>query len=98
MFPLPEGMGGIVLSTGTFQRPSGKTIDKHDAAATGSEAGVTPDVEIALTAEERKTWDEDMARLDGRFELTAEEQRPWAADRVLEAGVRALTSPSSATK
>jgi carboxyl-terminal processing protease len=89
MFPLAEGMGGLVLSTGTFQRPSGKTIDKHETAA-GAEAGVAPHIEIALPIDERKAWDDDMSRLDGRFELTAEEQRPRTPDRVLEAALKAL--------
>jgi carboxyl-terminal processing protease len=30
IYSLGEGRGGMVLSTGTFQRPNGKTIDKHD--------------------------------------------------------------------
>ena len=86
---LAEGMGGIVLSTGTFQRPSGKTIDKHDAKSEG-EAGITPHEVVDLEAAELKAWRDEMDRLDGPFILTAEEQKPAVTDRVLRRAVEVL--------
>jgi carboxyl-terminal processing protease len=88
MYDLPPGMGGVVLSTGTFQRPSGKTIDKHDAKSP-NEAGIAPDpgMEIALEAKESEAWAAETSRLDNPVVLTPEEQIPTVPDRVL---VRAL--------
>jgi carboxyl-terminal processing protease len=86
---LADGMGGIVLSTGTFQRPSGKTIDKHDAK-TETEAGIAPEIEVPLEKAELEAWRKEMNRLDGPFILTAEEQKPAAPDRVLRRALEVL--------
>jgi carboxyl-terminal processing protease len=91
-FSLPEGMGGVVLSTGTFQRPSGKTIDQHDAAAKKGEAGIAPDpgMELILGEEESRSWADEARRLDGPLVLTEEEQKFGVPDRVLECALDAL--------
>jgi len=91
MYSLPAGMGGVVLSTGTFQRPSGKTIDKHDAK-TPNEAGIAPDpgMEIVLEAKESEAWAAETSRLDGPVILTPEEQIPKVPDRVLTRALEVL--------
>lgn len=92
MFSLPEGMGGVVLSTGTFQRPSGKTIDQHDADAKRGEAGIAPDpgMELILPEEESNILAREMGRLDAPLVLTEEEQKFGVPDRVLECALEAL--------
>jgi carboxyl-terminal processing protease len=90
-YSLPEGQGGIVLSTGTFQRPNGRTIDKHDAKSP-DEAGITPDpgLEFPLDEKESKEWAEEIARLDGAAILTPEEQVFRVPDRELACAVEVL--------
>lgn len=94
---LPAGMGGIVLSTGTFQRPSGKTIDKHDAKS-AADAGIAPDegMVMELEAAELESWRNDMDRLDGPYVLTADEQKLAMPDRVLRRAVEVLQRATSA--
>lgn len=91
-FSLPEGMGGVILSTGTFQRPSGKTIDKHDAAPTKGDAGIAPDpgMELILPEEESNILAREMRRLDDPVVLTEDEQKFGVPDRVLECALEAL--------
>ena len=91
MYSLPPGMGGIVLSTGTFQRHSGKTIDKHDAK-TPEEAGISPDsgMEIILEAKESEAWAAETSRLDRPDILPPEEQIPKVPDRVLTRALEVL--------
>ena len=88
---LPEGLGGIVLTTGTFQRPNGETFDRHDAGVK-EKAGIAPDagMEVAQTEEELQAWREEIARLDGVAVLTEEEQVMKVEDRVLARGVEVL--------
>ena len=75
-----------------IQRPSGKTIDKHDASASKDNAGIAPDpgMEIALEEKELEAWRTEMDRLDGPFLLTAGEQTA-APDRVLERALEVLS-------
>ena len=56
VYTLGEGRGGMVMSTATFQRPNGKTIDRHDVHAGSTDAGITPQVEVKLSKAERKAW------------------------------------------
>jgi C-terminal processing protease CtpA/Prc len=56
VYTLGEGRGGMVMSTGTFQRPNGKTIDRHDVPAGSTDAGVTPQVEVKMSKSEHKAW------------------------------------------
>ncbi len=91
-YSLGPGLGGMVFSTGTFQRPSGKTIDKHEPGAKADEAGIAPDpgMEIILEKAEDEALVEEMSRLDGPYVLTAEEQTPRVRDRVLLRAVEVL--------
>ncbi|MFZ2492134.1 MAG: S41 family peptidase, partial [Thermoanaerobaculia bacterium] len=87
---LPAGYGGIVITTGTFERPAGGTFDRHDKAA-GGRAGIAPGegLEVVIEGEELERWREQMERLDGAFILTADEQRQ-GADRVLDRAIEVL--------
>ena len=80
---LGPGQGGLVLSTGTFQRPSGTTIDRHDAAGP-DDYGLAPLPEhwISLDDAEARAWSEAMQRLDGRFVISPADQ--VFADPVLD--------------
>jgi carboxyl-terminal processing protease len=72
---LGPGMGGIIVSTGTFQRPSGTTIDRHDSADPESYGLVPlPEHRLSLPEAEESAWSEAMQRLDGRFVLSPAEQ------------------------
>lgn len=88
---LPPGQGGIVLTTGVFQRPNGRTFDKHDPGHAG-DAGIAPAPEhqVVLTAEEQAAWLADMDRLDGHFALTPDEQDLRQPDRILARGQQVL--------
>jgi carboxyl-terminal processing protease len=90
-FKLPEGLGGVVLTTATFQRPNGQTFDRHDADRK-EKAGIAPDptMELALTEEELHAWRDEVGRFDGVPMLTEEEQIWKAEDRVLARGLEVL--------
>lgn len=92
MFSLAEGMGGVVLTTGTFQRPSGKTFDQHDPGVAKGEAGIAPDpgLEFMLDEKESKAWADEARRLDGAALLTAEEQKFAVPDRMLDCALEVL--------
>ena len=86
LYHLGEGMGGRMISTGTFQRPNGQTVDLHDLPKDSPDAGIRPDagLEVKLSEAELKTWREFNQFLDGPFLLTPQEQVAPAPDRVLE--------------
>ena len=90
--PIGEGRGSLVLSTGTFQRPSGKTIDRHDVPEGSTDAGIAPDIEIVVEGKEYEAWRAHAALLDGAVMLTEAEQEPPAPDRMLKRGVELLIS------
>lgn len=85
-----EGRGSLILSTGTFQRPSGKTIDRHDVPEGSTDAGIVPDIEVVVEGKEYEAWRNHVELLDGAVVLTAEEQEPPAEDRVLSRGLELL--------
>jgi carboxyl-terminal processing protease len=93
-FSLGEGQGGLVLSTGTFQRPSGKTIDRHLAPGETGEAGIAPDpgLEMILEKPENEALADEMFRLDGPFIMTAEEQVVRVPDRLLARAVEVVNA------
>jgi C-terminal processing protease CtpA/Prc len=64
VYSLGEGRGGMVMSTGTFQRPNGKTIDRHDVPKGSTDAGIAPQVEVKMSKAERKAWLADEAAPD----------------------------------
>lgn len=92
LLPLGEGRGSLKLSTGTFQRPSGKTIDRHDVPEGSNDAGIAPDIEVAVEGKEYEAWIEHASLLDSAVLLTDEEQKPPTPDRVLERGLEVLVS------
>jgi carboxyl-terminal processing protease len=92
MYGLAEGQGGIKLSTGTFQRPSGKTIDRHDAKAGKGEAGIAPDpgLEMIVDEKESEAWADEANRLSGAVVMTEEEQKFRVPDRMLGCALEVL--------
>lgn len=93
LIALGEGRGAVVLSTGTFQRPSGKTIDRNDVPKGSPDAGIAPDPgqEVIVDEKEHGVWLTQAELLDSAVLLSEEEQRPPAPDRVLERALQALS-------
>lgn len=91
-YALPEGQGGIVLTTGTFQRPNGTTFDRHDEGKTAAGAGIAPAIEVNVPDDELEAWRDEMQLLDLPLVLTAEEQQPKVNDRVLARALEVLAS------
>jgi carboxyl-terminal processing protease len=58
LFPLGEHLGGLRVTVASFQRPSGKTLDRHDAPAGSTEVGVSPEpgMEVTLDAADDDRW------------------------------------------
>lgn len=85
MLPLSEGRGGLILTTGLFERPSGKTIDRHDTPEAASHAGVVPDpgFEIIVEGEEYDAWRKEAELRDGAGILEESDFPPSRPDRVL---------------
>lgn len=92
LYHLGEGMGGMMISTGTFQRPNGQTVDVHDLPRDSPDAGIHPDVglEVKVPEAELKVWRDFNQLLDGSFLLTPEERVPPTPDRVLEKSLELL--------
>ena len=88
--PLGEGRGSLVLSTGTFQRPSGMTIDRHDTVDGEGQAGIAPDIEVALDDAEQRAWSEHASLLDAAVLLTDDEQAFPVPDRGLARALEVL--------
>jgi len=85
IYSLGEGRGGMVMSTGTFQRPNGKTIDKHDLPEGSTEAGIAPDIEVNMDEAQHKAWLDFAERSTGLLLLTPDEERAAPPDPVLDA-------------
>jgi carboxyl-terminal processing protease len=84
IYSLGEGRGGMVMSTGTFQRPNGKTIDKHDLPEGSTEAGIAPQVEVKMDEAQHKAWLEFAELSTGLMLLTPDEAKAAPPDPVLE--------------
>jgi carboxyl-terminal processing protease len=97
LYPLGDGLGALILGTGTFQRPSGKTIDKHDVPEGSPDVGIVPDAgfEVAVKDKEREAWLAMISMLDGPLLLTNEEQKSDFTDRVLDVALKALAEKTS---
>lgn len=91
IYTLGEGRGGMVMSTGTFQRPNGKTIDKHEAPEGSADAGIVPQVEVKMSEAQRAAWLDFTEVTTGTLVLTPEEQRGAPPDPVLEKAIELLT-------
>ena len=83
VLPLPPGQGAVMVSTGTFQRPNGQTIDRHDAKDAGS-AGIAPDVEARMTEAAHAAWLGHAEHVGSNLVLTPEEMQAAPPDPVLE--------------
>lgn len=90
LFGLGEGWGGLKITTASFQRPSGRTLDRHQAAPGSTEPGVHPDAgfEVIVEGPEYDAWFLDFIRLDAPL---APAEGP-AEDRLLRRGVEALAA------
>jgi carboxyl-terminal processing protease len=84
IYTLGEGRGGMVMSTGTFQRPNGKTIDRHDVPEGSPDAGIAPDVVVKVSEAEHKAWLEHAEKTTGLILLTRSELGGAPPDPVLE--------------
>jgi carboxyl-terminal processing protease len=84
--PLADGMGGLILTTGMFQRPSGKIVDRHDAEKTSDLPGISPDpgMELIVDGEEFKAWEKDASFRDSAIISSESEVPSKVPDRVLE--------------
>jgi carboxyl-terminal processing protease len=90
IYSLGEGRGGMVMSTGTFQRPNGKTIDRHDLPEGSTEAGIAPQVEVKMSEAQHQAWLEFAERSTGLALLTPEEARAAPPDPVLAKAIELL--------
>ncbi len=95
-FPLGKGQGGLLLTTESFQRPSGKTIDRHDAPAESATWGVVPDpgMELIVEGPEYTAWLADFLFRDLPIapapNTPAGDTAPAIPDRVLDRGLELL--------
>ena len=94
MFSLAEGDGGLILTTGLFERPSGKAIDRHDTADAPDQAGVWPDpgFEVVVEGEEFDAWWKEAEMRDGGAILEESDLPPPRPDRMLLRALEALDS------
>ena len=90
IYTLGEGHGGMVMSTGTFQQPNGKTIDKHDVPEGSPDAGIAPQVEVKTSEAEHEAWLEYAEKSTGLQLMSREEMGPAPPDPVLESARRWL--------
>jgi carboxyl-terminal processing protease len=91
LYSFGEGRGGMKLSTGTFHRPNGKTIDKHDLPeGSQDQAGVAPDIEVKMGEAEHTAWFDFAEKTSGLLVLTPEERTGAPPDPVLAKAVELL--------
>jgi len=92
LFPLGEDLGGLRVTVASFQRPNGKTLDRHDAPEGSTEVGVRPDpgMEVTLDAADDDRWVAAFYRPQPIVD-PAELAPPAASeDRVLNRGLELL--------
>jgi carboxyl-terminal processing protease len=94
--PLAGGMGGLILTTGMFQRPSGKIVDRHDAEKTSDLPGISPDpgMELIVSEEEVKAWEKDASFRDSPVISSESEVASKVPDRVLDRAVQLIRDAS----
>jgi carboxyl-terminal processing protease len=94
LFPLGDGLGGLTLTIASYQRPSGKGLDRHDAPKGSEDWGVSPDpgLEVVMTEEEYQAWLKQGQAAD-RSSAPAAETAPAFKDRVLERALEVLAGP-----
>lgn len=91
---LGPGLGGLILTTGVFERPSGRAVDRHDVpagdradgGAPGNSPGISPDsgLELIVEGAEYEAWSADAALRDGPVVLDAAAEAARPPDRSLE--------------
>jgi len=83
------GEGGLVLTTGLYQRPRGTALDRH--ADSPDVAGVAPDagMEVVVEGVEREEWSSRAFLRDAPIAFD-EETGGKGPDRMLERGVEVL--------
>jgi len=92
MYTLGDGRGGMVMSTGTFQRPNGKTIHKHDVPEGSPDVGIAPQVEVKTSEAEHEAWLEYAEKSTGLQLMSPDELGAPPADRVLTRATQWLIS------
>jgi|CXWL01.1.fsa_nt_gi carboxyl-terminal processing protease len=92
MFALGEGEGGLILTTGRFERPSGRAVDRHDSPVAPEQAGVAPDpgLEMIVEGEEYDAWRAATELLDSPAVLVGADV-PHVEDRVLVRAIEILS-------
>ena len=80
----------MVLSTGTFQRPNGRTIDRHDVPEGSPDVGIAPDIEVKMGEAEHEAWLSFSNKTGGTLVLTPAEQQGAPPDPVLAKAVELL--------
>lgn len=95
-FDLDGDAAGMLVTTAVFERPSGGTVDRHDAPESAP-AGIAPGagLEVKLDEAEYDAWREHAAMLDGAVLLDADTAAP--ADRVLARALEALAAMEPAS-
>ena len=91
IYSLGEGRGGMVMSTGTFHRPNGKTIDKHDVPEGSPDAGIAPQVEVKMSEAEHRDWLAFAEKTTGTFLLAPGELEDAPPDPVLAKAIELLS-------
>lgn len=100
LFRLGDGHGGLMLSNGTFQRPNGQTVDRHDVAKDSGLAGIPPDagLEVSVSKAERDALRRLQDVLDSNAVVDDLELASRPRDRELErAQAWLLAQPPAAT-
>jgi C-terminal peptidase prc len=88
-FPLSPELGGLVLSTAWYLRPSGARIERELLPEGDSGWGVAPDegFEVILADEERAIWFDSIALADGPPTVPTPEDLPAPAPPVTDRGL-----------
>jgi len=92
LFSLGEGKGGLRLTVSSFQRPSGQTLDRHEAPPGSAQVGVAPDpgLEVVLEGAEAEAWIAAYYSPQPIAEAGAVAPAPMPDDRALEKALAAL--------
>lgn len=95
-YPLSPELGGLILSTAWYLRPSGARLEREHAPEGPVQWGVSPasGFEVVLDDEERSAWQESTWSADGPTTIPTPEELanpdPRATDRGLERAEAAL--------
>jgi carboxyl-terminal processing protease len=94
LFPFEDGKGALRLSTATYQRPSGRSIERHVAGQDSTVGGVWPDSSLAIPVigDEYDRLAAAIRALDASMGFAPGQWAPAASppDRVLDRAVTLL--------